>query len=529
MRVALAGFLHETNTFAPVPADLAAFETGGGYIPMSRGEELVRRSEGVNLGIASALAAARRLVWDIAPILWAGAIPSAPVSERAFEQIAGEIVAGLTKAGPLDGVFLDLHGAMVADHVDDGELEIAKRVRAVVGPTVPIVAALDLHGNISEEFARCVDGLVGFRTYPHVDMAETGTRAADLLHRMMSTGSRPACAFRRMGYLVPIPFQTTDTEPGRALYAELAKIEEADGDVLATSLFMGFPAADIPDCGPTAIVYAESTEAAERAAERLALSYADAEDRFAGQSYSADEAVQEARDLAGDDRGPVVIADTQDNPGAGGVSATTGMLRALIAAGAEDAALGLILDPETARAAHAAGAGVRTRFRIGGHAGVPGDTPVETEAMVETLSDGKLRATGPYYGGTALDLGPSVCLRIGGVRVVVTSRIAQMADREMFRFVGITPETQKILVVKSSTHFRADFAPIASDILVAIAPGPMPLDPVDLPFTRLRPELRLSPNGPAFGDLRAQTARPDTGARAGVQHHQDVIQQGRHT
>ena len=529
MRVALAGFLHETNTFAPVPAYLAAFETGGGYIPMSRGEDLVRRSEGVNLGIAGALAAARRLDWDIVPILWAGAIPSAAVSERAFEQIAGQILAGLAEAGPLDGVFLDLHGAMVADHFDDGELEIARRVRDLVGPDVPIVAALDLHGNISEEFARCVDGLVGFRTYPHVDMAETGTRATELLHRMMSDGRCPACAFRQMGYLVPIPFQTTDAEPGRGLYAELAKIEGEESGVLAASLFMGFPAADIPDCGPTAIVYAETTEAAERAAERLALSYADAEDRFAGQSFGADAAVEEALGRAGREGGPVVIADTQDNPGAGGVSATTGMLRALIAAGAEDAALGLIVDPETAREAHAAGEGARARFRIGGHAGVPGDAPVETDAVVETLSDGKLRATGPYYGGTELDLGPSACLRIDGVRVVATSRIAQMADREMFRFVGVTPEVQKILVVKSSTHFRADFAPIASDILVAVAPGPMPLDPGDLPFTRLRPELRLSPNGPAFGDLRAATARPDTGARAGVQHHQDVIQQGRHT
>ena len=135
---------------------------------------------------------------------------------------------------------------------------------------------------------------------------------------------------------------------------------------------------------------------------------------------------------------------------------------------------------------------------------------------MQHLSDGTLRATGPYYGGTALDLGPSACLRIGGVHVVVTSRIAQMADREMFRFVGIQPEEMDLLVVKSSTHFRADFAPIARDILVACAPGPMPLNPADLPFTRLRAGLRLSPNGPRFGAKGAQSAPPDQGGKTAL-------------
>ena len=221
---------------------------------------------------------------------------------------------------------------------------------------------------------------------------------------------------------------------------------------------------------------------------------------------------------AGPGSGPVVIADTQDNPGAGGVSATTGLLRALVGAGATNAAIGLIVDPVAAKAAHSAGAGAEITVALGSHASVPGDLPFETTATVAHLSDGKLHATGPYYGGTGLDLGPSACLRISGVSVVVTSRIAQMADREMFRFAGVTPEDMDVLVVKSSTHFRADFAPIARDILVACAPGPMPLDPADLPFTRLRAGLRLSPDGPRFGIDRAASARPDRGgAFAAVQ------------
>ncbi|MFD1343284.1 M81 family metallopeptidase [Litorisediminicola beolgyonensis] len=497
MKVAIAGFLHETNTFAPVRADVEAFRTGGGYIPMVEGADILEAAQGVNLGISGALEIAQECGWQVQPILWAGAIPSAHVTCAAYERIAGRIVDGIAALGEIDGVFLDLHGAMVAEHLDDGEAELAGRVRELVGPDVPVVAALDLHGNIGAAMVAALDAYVGFRTYPHIDMAETGRRAARLLDRMMATGTRPAKAFRRMSYLVPIPFQCTDLDPARELYTQTAELEA--GDVWSTSLFMGFPAADIPDCGPTAVAFAETQAEADAAADRIASLYEAAEDRFAGQTFSPQEAIAEALRLkrAGTS-GPVILADTQDNPGAGGISATTGILRAMVEAGVENAALGVIVDPETARLAHEAGQGALITCRLGGHRDLPDAPPFKTDAAVEALSDGRLTASGPYYGGTKLDLGPSACLRIGGVRVAVTSRIAQTADREMFRFLGIAPEEMSLVSVKSSTHFRADFAPIAGAILVTLSPGPMPFDPADLPFTRLRPGLRLSPGGPAF-------------------------------
>ena len=273
MRVALAGFLHETNTFAPARADLEQFQLGNGYIPMARGAAMPAAVQGVNLGMAGALVVAEKYGWEIEPILWAGAIPSAHVTEAAFETIAGDIIAGLAAIPRPDGVFLDLHGAMVAEHLEDGEGEIARRVRAVVGPEVPVVAALDLHGNISAEFVELVDALVGFRTYPHVDMAETGQRAAEILHELMQ-GQRLAKAYRRMDYLVPIPFQCTDIAPGDALYARIAELEQ--GNVRSASLFMGFPATDIADCGPAAMAFAPTQAAADHAADRLAAAYAGA-------------------------------------------------------------------------------------------------------------------------------------------------------------------------------------------------------------------------------------------------------------
>lgn len=504
VRIAVAGFLHETNTFAPTPADLASFVAGGGYIPLSRGEALPVAAAGVNLGISGALSVAGRRGWDLVPVLWAGAIPSAAVTRDAYELIAGEIVEGLAGAGSLDGIFLDLHGAMVAEHVDDGEGELVRRIRAAVGPDVPIVAALDLHGNLSERFVEAVDIAVGFRTYPHVDMAETGARAAELLHRLACGDACPAKAFRHLPYLVPIPWQSTDLEPGATLYADLA-VREAEG-AIGASLFMGFPAADVPDCGPVALAYGGTQALADRAADRIAADYAAAEHRFAGPVFTAAAAVDEAARLAGPD-GPVILADTQDNPGAGGVSSTVGLLRAMIDAGVRDAALGLIVDPDSAARAHRAGAGATARFHLGGHAALAvGGEALDVEAVVEVLHDGPVHLTGPYYGGTRIDFGPSACLRIDGVRVVVTSAVAQMADREMFRFVGIVPEDMTMLAVKSSTHFRADFAPIACAILIVLSPGPMPFDPAELAFTRLRPGLRLSPGGPAFDPDRTGTA-----------------------
>ncbi|KIZ47812.1 MlrC C-terminal domain-containing protein, partial [Rhodopseudomonas palustris] len=185
-------------------------------------------------------------------------------------------------------------------------------------------------------------------------------------------------------------------------------------------------------------------------------------------------------------------------PGAGGDSDTTGMLRALVRNNAQRAAIGAIYDPASAAAAHAAGLGATVALALGGKSGIKGDAPYEESFVVEALSDGRFVANGPYYGGRDMEMGPSACLRIGDVRVVVASHKAQLADQAMYRFVGIEPTEQAILVNKSSVHFRADFQPIAETLLICAAPGAMPADTAALPWTRLRRGMRIRPNGPAF-------------------------------
>jgi microcystin degradation protein MlrC len=314
-RVALAGFLHETNTFAPTKAQMSDFVQGGGYMPFARGADLLQLSRDINLGIGGAVEQGESSGWEMVPVLWAGAIPSAHVCKEAYKSITDEIVAGISAALPLDGVFIDLHGAMVAEHEDDGEGALLQRVRAAVGPGVKIAAALDLHGNITQAMVDSADVLVGFRTYPHVDMAETGRRAAVQLDRLMTRRAPFAKAFRRLPFLVPIAWQSTQDLPARGIYQLVAEIEREA--VSSTSFFFGFPAADFPGCGPTVICYGESQSDADAAADQIEQAVLKAEPDFVGKTFAPDAGVIEAMQISESASRPVVIADTQDNPGAG--------------------------------------------------------------------------------------------------------------------------------------------------------------------------------------------------------------------
>jgi microcystin degradation protein MlrC len=339
------------------------------------------------------------------------------------------------------------------------------------------------------------DALSIYRTYPHVDMAETGARAAHLLMRLISGGRRFAKAFRTFDYLTGIPSQSTFIEPGRRLFALLEQIERRTGVDL--SFAPGFPMADFDECGMSVVGYAPDARAAQAAVDELAAAIDDAEQEFALELMTPDDAVQRAM-ARGTVGAPVVLADTQDNPGAGGNGDTIGLLAALLRQRAEEAVLGLLIDPGSARRAHEAGRGATIEFELGETSGIPGRSPLTGRFTVEQLADGQFTCTGPMFSGFRMTLGPMAVLRQGGVRVVLASRKCQAADQEMFRHVGIEPVRQRIVALKSSVHFRADFQPIAREVLVVRSPGPALADPADFPWTRLRAGLRLRPLGPAF-------------------------------
>lgn len=495
-RVAIGGFLHETNTFAPTKATYDDFVHGGGWPSMTEGAGILKVMRRINVGLAGFIEAAETKGWDLVPTIACAASPSAHVTKDAFERIVKVMVDGIAAAGPLDAVYLELHGAMVTEHLDDGEGEVLARVRKAIGNDVPLVASLDLHANVSPEMIAHADALIACRTYPHVDMAETGRACARHLALMLKSKTRFAKAFRQLPFLIPISWQCTNDQPAKGIYEKLAALESASVPTL--SFAPGFPAADFRDCGPSVFAYGATQADADAAVEKLVALVESHEDDFNGRIFSPDDGVRHAMELAKTARKPIIIADTQDNPGAGGDSDTTGMLRALVRNKATRAATGVICDPQSARAAHQAGVGATVTLALGGKSGISGDAPYKETFVVEKLSDGKFVATGPFYGGRDMDMGPSACLRIGDIRVVVSSHKAQLADQSMYRFVGIEPTEQAILVNKSSVHFRADFEPIAEKLLICAAPGAMPADTATLPWTRLRPGIRIKPNGAPF-------------------------------
>ena len=509
-RIAVGGFLHETNTFAPTKATYAAFVHGGGWPSMTQGRDVLKTMRHINVGLAGFVEQAETQGWELVPTIFAAASPSAHVTEDAYERIAKVIVDGIKNAGQIDAVYLDLHGAMVTEHLDDGEGEILARVRAAIGNDLPLVASLDLHANVTPGMVEQADALIAYRTYPHIDMADTGRAAARHLGLLLGTKRKLAKAFRQLPFLIPLSWQCTNDQPAKDIYQKLAALQSEAVPTL--SFCPGFPAADFFHCGPSVFAYAVTHADADAAADKLAALIESHESDFDGRIHTPDEGVRLAMELAKTATKPVIIADTQDNPGAGGDSDTTGMLRALVRNRAIKAAIGAIYDPASARAAHAAGVGATVRIALGGKSGIKGDSPYEETFTVETLSDGKFVAPGPYYGGRDMDMGPSACLRIGDVRVVVSSHKAQLADQSMFRYVGIEPTEQSILVNKSSVHFRADFEPIAEKLLICAAPGAMPADTAALPWKKLRPGIRLKPNGPTFASsVRSPSHSPVIG------------------
>jgi microcystin degradation protein MlrC len=496
-RIAIGGFQHETNTFAPSKADYAAFEAGGGWPGVQYGEAIFAAVEGANIPAAGAIRALRARDHRLVGTAWAAASPSAHVTSEAFERIAGELVSRLKNALPVEGVYLDLHGAMVAETFDDGEGELLRRVRETVGPNVPVVASLDLHANVTRAMVAQADALVAYRTYPHVDMAGTGARAAELLARMLSSGMRLAGAFRTLDFLTGLPSQCSFIEPCKGIYTRLEELERRTESVL--SFTPGFPMADFAECGMAVFGYGPDARKVQTAVADLRDAVASAEKDFAMELYAPGAAVQRARTV-GLLGAPVVLADTQDNPGAGGNGDTTGLLRTLIEQNAHDAVLGMLIDAVSAERAHAAGEGRSAVFSLGGASGIPGDAPLTGEFTVERLGNGRFTCTGPMYKGFRMTLGPMALLRsraASGVRVVLASRKCQAADQEMFRHVGVEPRASRIVALKSSVHFRADFEPLAKEVLVVKSPGPALADPSEFRWTKLRRGVRLRPLGPA--------------------------------
>jgi microcystin degradation protein MlrC len=492
LRIAVGGFLHESHSFAPRPTTYADFLQPGGLPPFAAGDGLIAALRPRSVPLAGAIAAADEAGVSLVPLAWGFANPAGPVQDEAFERIAARICAALSLAldmAPLDGVYLDLHGAALVESFPDAEGELLRRVRAIVGEAIPLTISLDPHANLTPQMVRLTDAAVPFRTYPHIDMKAAGALAMQLLIRRIERGQPWARAFRSLDFWIPLGSQCTMTPPMQTVMAERAALAERLGAVELGFCF-GFPYADFEGCGAAIAAFADSQAQADAAADAM-LAYVNAQEAlFVQETLPSAEAVAEATRLARDATRPVVLADTQDNPGGGGHGDTTELLAELVRQQAKGAVVCLINDAESAATCHAAGNGATVALSLGGKSD---GMPFACSARVEALTDGVFTLTGPMGAGNPGNLGDTALVDISGVRVIVASRKMQALDQAIIRHVGIEPAECSIIALKSSVHFRADFAPVAEQIIVVVAPGPVVADPSVLNFRHVRAEVRRRP------------------------------------
>lgn len=482
MRVLVAMMKHETNTFSPLVTDLPRFEAWG--LHFGAAAERAYADTAMPMGAYIRLCRARGA--EIVTPVAAEAMPGGIVTREAYETLAGAIVAAAAQG--VDAMLLDLHGAMVAEHVADGEGELLRRLRAVA-PGVPIAVTCDLHCNLTRAMVENCDALIGYKTYPHVDMAEVGEQIARVLFAAIDGERRPAMAFAPIPVLAQTLRMGTDDAPMKDVVAEARKLEA--GGLLAATVFGGFPMADVGHAGMAAVVVADGDAgAAQAAVEHLVAFTRERREDFLYVHEDLDAALGRAAAL-GEAGGPVILLDHADNCGSGGTQDVMGVIAAVIDKGLRDVAVGAVYDPQAVATLAAAGVGAEVTLALGGRIAMPAlgleGRPLTVTGRVKLLSDGRFTVRGPMYTGVTVEMGPTAVLSIddGRVEIVITSRHHEPWDRGVFTSVGIDPTAKRYLLLKSRIHYRAGFAPLAKATITLDGEGVTTSDNSKLSFTRL--------------------------------------------
>ncbi|MEI9425748.1 M81 family metallopeptidase [Mesorhizobium sp. Cs1299R1N1] len=460
---------HEANTFSKVPTTLEHFRARG----LLLGDEIPPARRGTRTALGAAFEAAEKFGWTLSHPLAASATPGGTVTNETFEQLCAWFLAG---GEGCDGALINLHGAMVAEGFEDPEGEMLARLRAMLGPDAPIVATLDLHANVTEKMAANASALIAVRTYPHIDYYERTWQGAELVNRVLRGEIRPRTVIAKRPMLDGLDGGRTQAGPMRDLI-DRGEALEVSGKALVVSVCAGFSWSDIYDVGPSVTVTADgdSTEA-RRIAEEF-MDYAWETRAFVSTTdteVSVAEALERAKAGEAGANKPLVIADIGDNPGGGAYGDTTDLLRAMIAADLQNAAFHAIYDPEAVQAGIVIGVGNKGRILLGGkQAPEMGGGPLEIEAQIVSITDGRFRCHGPSFlgGGAWRSFGPSLMLRVGGIEIGVISRPEQTIDLAQLSSIGIDPLHCATIALKSYHHFRAAFEPIAREVIKVDAGG----------------------------------------------------------
>jgi len=446
MRIGVAGFLHESNTFLGTPTQYDDFVAAS----LTRGTALMERWRGAHHelgGMLDVLAAE-----DVVPLLATFAVPSGTIAADAFERIIAELIDELRAALPLDGLLIALHGATVSERYPDADGEVLRRVRSIVGSAMPVVTTLDLHANVSPRMIELANATVAYRTNPHLDQRERGREAAQLLLRTIRGEVRPVQALETPPMLIQISKQHTGSMPARLLYDDLEHVLTWPG-ILSASVAMGFYYADVAELGASFLAVADGDAALARRAARYMASRAwERRAELTGTLPSVEEAVAAAIDAP---EGPVVLMDVGDNVGGGSPANSTVLFDEVRRQNGRDA-LVILYDPQAV--AECVRAGVGGRVQLG---------------TVRTLADGRFVEREVRHGGWgACDQGLTAVVETAeGHTVVFTSRRMAPMSLQQVLSVGIRPEWKKIVVVKGVIAPRAAYAPVAKQFILVDSPG----------------------------------------------------------
>jgi len=483
IRLVMGGIMHESNTFSNAPTCLEDFQSQC----LLFGPEVLQTLAGTGSVVGGFIDAAKERDVELIPTIRASATPMGMVTRETFDYLEGCLLQGIRGAQGYDGVMLELHGAMVVEGIEDGEGHILREVRRLVGPDIPIVGTLDLHANMTPEMVDNADVLIGYDTYPHVDQYERGREALGIMLRLLKEGLRPTSALAKPPLLTPLQGQVTLRANAMSkLIARVHKVETQPG-VLTASAFGGFPFADIQAAGLGLLVVAEDDQSLAQKMARELAEYAWAIRKgFLVELVDPREAITIAMQAPS---GTFILADVADT-GAGGTAGDgTVVLQALLEMGAKKAALAQIADREAVDAAIACGVGSQITLLVGGKQDRLHGDPVEVSGVVRLISDGTYVRKGPQSPGVVEKMGRTVVLEIGGrdgIDLILTSQRAHPSDLEHFRSLGIEPSDKRILVLKSAAHYRAAFAPIATEIFEVDAPGICHPDLRRLPYRHIR-------------------------------------------
>lgn len=480
MKLVLAMMKHETNTFSPIVTDWARFEAWGMYT----GQAAIDAYAKTNMPLGVYLKLAREYGAEVVLPMAAEAMPGGLVTADAYKRLCDPILEAV-KAG-CDGCLLDLHGAMVAEGTEDGEGTLLERIRQIA-PDLPIAVTLDLHCNLTAKMVQNCTGLIGYKTYPHVDMdvvAEQVGRA--VMEFIAGKRPKPAMALRQLPLLSQTLCQGTDDEPMKSAI-QACRDEEAKG-LPAASVFGGFAMADIRDAGTTVITIGNDQAQADAAADAIAAKVWDKRDLHIYQHRDLTETVAKAKKIA---NGPVILLDHADNCGSGGTQDVMMVIEEVLKQGLEDVAVGAVWDPEAVQIMQAAGVGATVTLELGGKSDMPSlklkGKPLKLTGRVRTITDGEWIVRGPMYNGYKVMMGPTAVLEVEGrMQIVVVSRHHEPWDTGVFRSVGIEPEHKRYLLLKSRIHYRAGFAPLAKATFTLDGEGVTTSDNRIIPYKNVR-------------------------------------------